>query len=217
MRVVFDTNIVLSALVFGRQLAWLCGVWARGLAIPIVCRETTAELLRALAYPKFKLTPIERDLLLAEYLPFAETAQLPGSLPVLPVACRDRDDVVFIQLALAVKPADGEPTDGYCARDARCAAPARALRRGPFDKLRSAPAAAGRWTPRCRTGCPSTGSGELGGRTVGLVGFGAVPRALTPALVALGCRLLYTARAEARRAGRVPSPAGAAGGSRHRL
>jgi phosphoglycerate dehydrogenase-like enzyme len=37
--------------------------------------------------------------------------------------------------------------------------------------------------------------GELGGRTVGLVGFGAVPRALAPALVALGCRLLYTARA----------------------
>jgi phosphoglycerate dehydrogenase-like enzyme len=39
------------------------------------------------------------------------------------------------------------------------------------------------------------GLGELGGRTVGLVGFGAVPRALAPALGALGCRVLYTARA----------------------
>jgi phosphoglycerate dehydrogenase-like enzyme len=36
---------------------------------------------------------------------------------------------------------------------------------------------------------------ELGGRTVGLVGAGAVPRALAPVLRALGCRLLYTARA----------------------
>ncbi len=36
---------------------------------------------------------------------------------------------------------------------------------------------------------------ELGGRTVGLVGYGAVPRALAPVLHALGCRLLYTARA----------------------
>ncbi len=36
--------------------------------------------------------------------------------------------------------------------------------------------------------------GELGGRTVGLVGYGAVPRALAPVLRALGCRLLYTAR-----------------------
>src|SRR6185312_4758105 len=39
------------------------------------------------------------------------------------------------------------------------------------------------------------GLGELGGRTVGLVGYGAVPRALAPVLGALGCRVLYTARA----------------------
>ena len=37
---------------------------------------------------------------------------------------------------------------------------------------------------------------ELGGRTVGLVGYGAVPRALAPVLGAMGCRVLYTARAE---------------------
>ena len=37
--------------------------------------------------------------------------------------------------------------------------------------------------------------GEIGGRIVGLVGFGAVPRALAPVLKALGARLLYTARA----------------------
>jgi phosphoglycerate dehydrogenase-like enzyme len=35
---------------------------------------------------------------------------------------------------------------------------------------------------------------ELGGRTVGLVGFGAVPALLAPVLAALGCRVLYTAR-----------------------
>jgi phosphoglycerate dehydrogenase-like enzyme len=37
--------------------------------------------------------------------------------------------------------------------------------------------------------------GELGGRTVGLVGFGAVPQVLAPVLAALGCRVVYTARA----------------------
>ena len=37
--------------------------------------------------------------------------------------------------------------------------------------------------------------GELGGRAVGLVGYGAVPRALAPVLAALGCRVLYTTRA----------------------
>jgi len=36
--------------------------------------------------------------------------------------------------------------------------------------------------------------GELGGRTVGLVGYGAVARRLAPVLVALGARVLYHAR-----------------------
>jgi phosphoglycerate dehydrogenase-like enzyme len=38
------------------------------------------------------------------------------------------------------------------------------------------------------------GIGELGGRVVGLVGYGAIPRLLAPVLVALGCRLIYTTR-----------------------
>ncbi|MFX3658026.1 MAG: NAD(P)-dependent oxidoreductase [bacterium] len=36
--------------------------------------------------------------------------------------------------------------------------------------------------------------GEIGGRTVGLVGFGGIPRLLSPVLGALGARVLYTAR-----------------------
>ncbi|HEY2618294.1 MAG TPA: 2-hydroxyacid dehydrogenase [Acetobacteraceae bacterium] len=36
------------------------------------------------------------------------------------------------------------------------------------------------------------GINELGGRTVGLVGYGAIPRVLAPVLVALGCRVIYT-------------------------
>ncbi len=39
---------------------------------------------------------------------------------------------------------------------------------------------------------------ELGGRTVGLVGYGAVPRLLAPMLQAIGAHVLYTARAEHR-------------------
>lgn len=38
------------------------------------------------------------------------------------------------------------------------------------------------------------GLGELGGRTVGLVGMGGVPRVLAPILAAMGARILYTAR-----------------------
>src|SRR3954454_6899265 len=38
------------------------------------------------------------------------------------------------------------------------------------------------------------GLAELGGRTVGLVGFGAVPRILAPILAALGAEIIYTGR-----------------------
>lgn len=37
--------------------------------------------------------------------------------------------------------------------------------------------------------------GELGGRTVGLIGYGAVAQMLTPMLLALGARVIYTSRA----------------------
>ena len=38
------------------------------------------------------------------------------------------------------------------------------------------------------------GIGEFGGRPIGLVGYGAIPRLLAPVLIALGCRLIYTSR-----------------------
>ena len=41
------------------------------------------------------------------------------------------------------------------------------------------------------------GLAELGGRAVGLIGYGSVPRILAPVLTAMGCEVLYTARNEA--------------------
>ena len=103
MRAVFDTNVVVSALVFGRRLAWLRQAWASGQVVPLLCRSTIDELLRVLAYPKFRLPPAERQLLLADYLPHGEVAVLPDPPSPLPLACRDRDDAAFLQLALAAR------------------------------------------------------------------------------------------------------------------
>jgi len=100
-RAVFDTNVVVSTLVFGRRLLWLRRVWADGTIIPIVCRESITELLRVLAYPKFRLDASERELLLADYLPYSEVVSLPDPLPDLPIACRDRDDSIFLLLAIS--------------------------------------------------------------------------------------------------------------------
>jgi len=98
-RVVLDTNAVLSALLFSAgRLAWMRHAWQRGQWQPLVCKETAAELLRVLAYPKFKLSPAERQELLADYLPYADAVTLPVPWPALS-ACRDEKDQVFLVLA----------------------------------------------------------------------------------------------------------------------
>lgn len=101
LRVVLDTNIVLSALLFRQgRLTWIRKAWQAGRIVPVVCRETAAELLRVLAYPKFKLNKAEQEELLADFLPWAETALLPDDPPALPT-CRDPHDQVFLLLARA--------------------------------------------------------------------------------------------------------------------
>lgn len=100
-RVVLDTNVVLSALLFtSGRLAWLRRAWQHGHLQPLLCEATARELLRVLAYPKFKLTPEARQHLLADFLPYAHVIELPDPWPLLP-ACRDPHDQVFLVLAHA--------------------------------------------------------------------------------------------------------------------
>lgn len=102
-RVVFDTNVVLSALLFpGGRMAELRSLWRRGHAVPLACRETTRELLRVLTYPKFRLAEADREALLGDYLPFCEVIALPEKLPEVP-PCRDKQDLVFLHLAYVAK------------------------------------------------------------------------------------------------------------------
>jgi uncharacterized protein len=102
-RVVIDTNLVLSALVFTQgHLAPVRQAWQNQRIQPLVSRDTAAELIRVLAYPKFKLSPDEQEELLADYLPSCKTVGIPSPPPETP-AGRDRFDVPFLQLAVAGK------------------------------------------------------------------------------------------------------------------
>ena len=102
-RVVIDTNIALSALVFAQgRLTTLRQAWQAQRIQPLVSRVTAAELIRVLAYPKFRLSPEEQRELLADYLPYCKTVRIPVPPPKTP-ACRDAFDVPFLQLALAGK------------------------------------------------------------------------------------------------------------------
>lgn len=98
-RVVLDTNVVLSALLFtSGRLAWIRRAWQHRQLQPLVCKETVSELLRVLAYPKFKLTRQDQQDLLEDFLPYADVVELPQPWPALPV-CRDKKDQVFLVLA----------------------------------------------------------------------------------------------------------------------
>lgn len=103
MRVVFDTNTVLSALVFGKgQLSWLREIWREKQITPMVSASTASEIGRVLSYPKFKLSKAEQTALLNDYLPFCEQVEVPDSPPEAP-ECRDINDMPFLWLAIAGK------------------------------------------------------------------------------------------------------------------
>ena len=103
VRVVLDTNVVLSALVFRAGAAGQVRLaWQRGLVLPLASTATVHELVRVLTYPKFRLSKAEQDELLADYLPYAETVRIPQPPPTVP-DCRDALDLPFMYLAVAGK------------------------------------------------------------------------------------------------------------------
>ena len=103
LRVVLDTNVVLSALVFGAGTAGRLRLgWQQGAIAPLVSTATVQELIRVLAYPKFGLSRSEQDELLADYLPHTQAVRIPAPPPTVP-KCRDPLDVPFMHLAVAGK------------------------------------------------------------------------------------------------------------------
>lgn len=101
LRVVLDTNVLLSALVFtGGAMARFRGLWESGKITPFTSKEAIKELMRVLAYSKFKLNSEAQEYLLADYLPFAQVADVlfvvPPNLPM----CRDPLDQMFLTLAV---------------------------------------------------------------------------------------------------------------------
>ncbi len=102
-RAVIDTNVVVSAFVFrAGTLAWLREAIVNGAVIPLVSDETLAELVRVLAYPRFGLTPEDRESIIVHYMEHAEAIKQPRTRTRLP-RCRDPHDEMFVRLAYAAK------------------------------------------------------------------------------------------------------------------
>lgn len=98
-RVVLDTNVAVSALVFQHgRLRWIRTAWMAGRFLPLASTATVKEAVRVLAYPKFRLSADDIAALLADYVPFVETVEIPGD-PVPVPEPPDPADRIFLELA----------------------------------------------------------------------------------------------------------------------
>ncbi len=98
-RVVLDTNVLVSALLFKGRLSRLVELWQKRKIIPVISRETFAELTLVLHYPKFSLSKDEiRSLIEHEILPHFEVIEVVKNVKGV---CRDAGDDKFISCALS--------------------------------------------------------------------------------------------------------------------
>jgi len=98
-RVVLDTNVLVSALLFGGSLDALIGRWKSGELIPLFSRATFAEFRRVLAYPRFGLTGPEINALIEEeILAWCEVVETGEEIRGV---CRDPGDDIFLSCAVA--------------------------------------------------------------------------------------------------------------------
>lgn len=77
LRVVLDTNVVVSALLHRGPTSQLVTAWQQGKIVLLVSKAVLNEYLRVLAYPKFRLTAEEiRILIEHQFMPFAGPVQV---------------------------------------------------------------------------------------------------------------------------------------------
>jgi putative PIN family toxin of toxin-antitoxin system len=94
---------VLSALLFGSgPAARVRAGWQGGQFVPLASTATAHELVRVLAYSKFRLSAVEQHELLADVMPWVQVVRVPDPPPTVP-ACRDPHDLPFLHLAVAGK------------------------------------------------------------------------------------------------------------------
>ena len=102
MRVVLDTNVVASALLWGGTPERLIDLAGEGTLEFFTSEALLAELAGILGRSKFaaklKQNNVSADEIVARYLEIAETVEAP---PVEEVALRDPDDAVVLACALA--------------------------------------------------------------------------------------------------------------------
>jgi uncharacterized protein len=98
LRIVLDTNVLLSAVLFGGRLARMVDLWENGRITPVFSSETFNEFRRALEYPKFGLTQDERKALIDHCIGYFAVVDVVAKIQGV---CRDPFDDKFLACALS--------------------------------------------------------------------------------------------------------------------
>lgn len=99
VKVVIDTNVIVSALLFGGTPGKLVTLWQQGIIKPFFSRDIVEEIIRVLAYPKFRLTETEIQFLLRHVLlPYFDVVT---DVPKTSAVPADPSDDMFVNCAAA--------------------------------------------------------------------------------------------------------------------
>lgn len=99
-RVVLDTNIVISGLLFGGVPGKITDLWKRKEILPLLSKEISREYLKVLSYQKFKLSEPEISFFIyEEILPYFEVVIAKHSHGT--IIMDDPDDDKFIHCAVS--------------------------------------------------------------------------------------------------------------------
>lgn len=97
MRVVIDTNVFISAVLFKGEASRLVNLWQSNKFTFLISGEILKEYIRVLSYPKFQLQEVDiKSILEEQLLPFIETVKVKDKyLGIL----KDKDDEKFLNCA----------------------------------------------------------------------------------------------------------------------
>jgi putative PIN family toxin of toxin-antitoxin system len=99
IKLVLDTNVLISALLFRKETSKIVDLWKREMIIPVLSKETFDEFKKVLGYPKFSLTKDEiNSIAYEEVLTFFEVIEVKSRIEGI---CDDPDDDKFISCALS--------------------------------------------------------------------------------------------------------------------
>ena len=102
LKVVLDTNVLVSALLFKGELSKLLFPLKQKNFILLFSEETLNEFIKVLHYPKISLTKEEIEYLLQfEILPYSKIVEVTFKFDK--EICSDKDDQKFLELAVSAK------------------------------------------------------------------------------------------------------------------